>query len=492
MEFLKNYINGKFVESKATEFFEAKNPALDTTIAKVPKSLKGEVDDTVAVAKEAFRNWANVPGIQRIQPLMKLETLLRENIAALTELTVKNHGKEWSAAEGEVVRAYQMIDAALAIPEMQKGEFMEEIVSGIDEYSVRVPLGVFAMIPPFNFPVMIPFWFFPFAIAAGNTYIIKSNEQTPLPMQEVFELIDKCGFPPGVLNLIHGGAEVANMLIDHPDVMGVSSVGSTPTAKAIYRRATNLCKRAQCHGGANNFLVVMSDANIDNIMPNIMNSVYGNSGQRCLAGKKVIAVGNEKFYSYFKEKYLIAAKNLKVGSGMEKDSFMGPLVSKKALDKVVNDIKRGVEEGAKLILDGRKIKIAGYEKGYFLGPCIFEGTNPGMYIYKEEVFGPVAHLMHLHTLDEAIKLINNDPRGNATTIYTESGESARSFRKNVHAGNIGINLGIVAPLSYFPFAGTKESFFGTLRAQGREALEFFTQSHVVIERFHGSTKIEWD
>jgi malonate-semialdehyde dehydrogenase (acetylating)/methylmalonate-semialdehyde dehydrogenase len=492
VEKLKNYINGKFVESKATEFFDAMNPALDEVLAKVPKSTKEEVDAVVKAASDAFIKWRKTPGVQRIQPLLKLQALLKENIQSLTEICVKNHGKEWSAAEGEVIRAYQMVESALAIPEMQKGEYMDEIATGIDEYSVREPLGVFAMIPPFNFPVMIPFWFFPFAVASGNTYIIKSNEQTPIPITRIFELMDKAGFPPGVINLIHGGVEIANALIDHPNVVGVSSVGSTPVAKAIYRRASNLCKRAQCHGGANNFLIIMSDANVDKVMPNIMNSVYGNSGQRCLAGKKVVVVGNEKFYTYFKEKYIATAKSLKVTYGMDKESFMGPLVSKKSLEKISGDIKKGVDEGAKLLLDGRGIKVPGYEKGYFLGPTIFEHTKAKMYVYEEEIFGPVSQIMRVDTLDDAIKLINADPRGNATSIYTESGESASHFRKNVAAGNIGINLGVVAPLSYFPFAGAKESFFGTLRAQGREALEFFTQAHVVIERFHGSTKIEWD
>nr|MDO8111668.1 CoA-acylating methylmalonate-semialdehyde dehydrogenase [Candidatus Sigynarchaeota archaeon] len=493
METLKNYINGKLVASKSTTLVDAMNPAIDEVLAKVPMSTKEEVAAAVAAAKNAFPAWRNTPGIQRIQPILKLQALLKENINTLTEITVKNHGKEWDAAEGEVVRAYQMCETALSVPEMQKGEFMEDIALGIDEYTTREPLGVFVMIPPFNFPVMIPFWFMPFAVAAGNTYIIKSNEQTPVPIQRIFETcIDKAGFPGGVINLIHGGPDQATWLIEHPDVKGVSSVGSTPVAKAIYTKATGLGKRAQCHGGANNFLVVDMTANIDKIMPNMMNSIYGNSGQRCLAGKHVVVVGTTEFYDKFKKKFIETTKALKVGYGVDKSSFMGPVAAKKNLDKLKLQIQKGIDGGATLILDGRGIKVAGYEKGYFLGPCIFENAKSGNSLLIEETFGPVACLHRKDTLDEAITMLNADPRGNATTIYTESGENARHFRHEVQCGNVGINIGVVAPLSWFPFAGAKESFFGTLRAQGREAVEFFTQAHVIIERFHGSTKIEWD
>jgi malonate-semialdehyde dehydrogenase (acetylating)/methylmalonate-semialdehyde dehydrogenase len=493
METLRNYIGGKFVESKATAFLEAVNPAKDEVLAKVPVSTKDEVTAVVAAAKAAFPAWRNTPGIQRIQPIMKLQALLKENIKSLTDITVQNHGKEWDAAEGEVIRAYQMCESAIAVPELQKGEFMEDIALGIDEYTIREPLGVFVMIPPFNFPVMIPFWFMPFAVAAGNTYIIKSNEQTPVPIQRIFETcIDKAGFPPGVVNLIHGGPDVGIALIEHPDVKGVSSVGSTPVAKMIYTKATGLGKRAQCHGGANNFLVVDRTANIDKIMPNMMNSIYGNSGQRCLAGKHVVVVGDAAFYDKFKKKFIETAASLKVGYGIDKASFMGPVSAKKNLDKLLQQIQNGIKDGATLVVDGRAIKVPGFEKGFFLGPCVFENVKPGNYLLKEELFGPVASLHRVDKLDEAIAMLNADPRGNATTIYTESGENARHFRHDVQAGNVGINIGVVAPLSWFPFAGAKESFFGTLRAQGREAVEFFTQAHVVIERFHGSTRIEWD
>jgi malonate-semialdehyde dehydrogenase (acetylating)/methylmalonate-semialdehyde dehydrogenase len=339
---------------------------------------------------------------------------------------------------------------------------------------------------------MVPFWFWPFAVAAGNTYIIKSNEQTPLALQKIFKYIDEADFPPGVINYIHGDVEVANYLIEHHDVVGVSSVGSTPVAQAIYKKASSLCKRAQCHGGANNFLVITENANVEKIMPNLINGLFGNSGQRCLSGAVIMVVGKQSFYDNFKDQLIKATNSLKVGYSMDRDTFMGPVVSKKSLNKLHSQIQNGIDEGASLLLDGRGIKIQGYEKGYFLGPCLFENAKPGMKIYDEEVFGPVACLDRVDTLEEAVKIINQNPKGNAVTIYTESGEEARFFRSEVYNIQVGINIGVVAPLAWFPFAGAKDSFFGTLRAQGREVLKFFTQERVVIERFHGSTKIEWD
>ena len=492
MKILKNYINGKFVDSKSSRFIEFMNPALDEPLGKTPMSTKEEVDLVVKAAKDAFPEWRKVPGIQRIQPFFKLLALIKENIDEIAESVVINHGKEWKAAVGEVIRAYQMIEASFTMPEYQKGQYMHNIATGIDEYSILEPLGVFIMIPPFNFPARIPFWFWPFAVAAGNTYIIKSNEQTPLAFQNIFKYIDEAGFPPGVINFIHGDVEIANQLIEHPDVVGVSSVGSTPVAQAIYKKASSFYKRAQCHGGANNFLVVTEKANVEKIMPNIMNSVFGNSGQRCLSGAVLMTVGKKSFYENFKEQLLKATNELKIGYGMDKETFMGPVVSKKALNRLHEQIQNGIDEGAELILDGRGIKIPRYEKGYFLGPCFFEKAKPGMTIYDEEVFGPVACIDHVNNLEEAIKIINQNPKGNAVTIYTESGEEARFFRDGIYNIQLGINIGVVAPLAWFPFAGAKNSFFGTLRAQGYEALKFFTQERVVIERFHGSTKIEWD
>ncbi|MHA1340523.1 MAG: CoA-acylating methylmalonate-semialdehyde dehydrogenase [Promethearchaeota archaeon] len=493
IEILKNYINGQFVESKSTEFVNAMNPATDEILAKVPLSTKEECYAAVEAAKKAFPMWRNTPGIKRIQPILRLTQLLKDKMEDISVIGTMNHGKEIAALRGEVVRAYQMCEAAVGVPEMQKGEFMQDIAEGIDEYTILEPLGVFLMIPPFNFPAMIPFWTLPFAVAAGNTFIVKINEQTPLAMQRIIEwCIDKAGFPPGVVNFIHGGPQQAIWLIEHPDIVGVSSVGSTPVAKDIYKRATSLGKRAMCHGGANNFLVIDQTANLNKIMNNLMNSCFGNTGQRCLAGSVIMVVGPEEYYQKVKAKFIDAAKKLKVGYGLDSDTFMGPVVSRKALEKLKSQIQECVDAGAKMLLDGRDIKVEGYPNGYWLGPTIMEGLKPGFKWYDDEIFGPVVMFDRADTLDEAIKIINANPKGNAVTIYTESGENARHFRHEVNCGNIGINIGIVAPIAWFPFAGAKESFFGTLRAQGREAVQFFTQARVIIERFHGSTKIEWD
>ena len=492
MKVLKNYINGKFVDSKSGRFIEFMNPALDEPLGKIPMSTREEVESAVKAAHDAYLEWRKVPGIQRIQPLFRLLNLIKENIDEIAESIVINHGKEWNAAVGEVIRAYQMIESSFTVPEYQKGQYMSNIATGIDEYSILEPLGVYIMIPPFNFPAMIPFWFWPFAVATGNTYIIKSNEQTPLAFQHIFKYIDEAGFPPGVINFIHGDVEIANQLIEHPDVVGVSSVGSTPVAQAIYKKASSFCKRAQCHGGANNFLVITEKANVEQIMTNLLNSLFGNSGQRCLSGAVVMIVGNQQFYNNFKEQLLKATKALKIGYGMDKQTFMGPVISKKSLNNLHSQIQNGIDEGAKLILDGRGIKVQEYEKGYFLGPCLFENAKPGMTIYDEEVFGPVACLDRVDNLEEAIKIINHNPKGNAVTIYTESGEEARFFRDAIYNIQLGINIGVVAPLAWFPFAGARDSFFGTLRAQGYESVKFFTQERVIIEKFHGSTKIEWD
>jgi len=339
---------------------------------------------------------------------------------------------------------------------------------------------------------MIPFWFLPFAVATGNTVIIKSNSQTPLAMQLMTEYIDQAGFPNGVINYLHCNAAKGDYLIKHPLIKAVSSVGSTPVATHIYKTASDAGKRAQCHGGANNFLMVTEQANLDSIMPNMMNSCYGNTGQRCLSGSVVMVVGSQEYYVHFKKKFLEATNALKIGYGMDKENAMGPIVSKKALATILKQIQDGIDEGAELILDGRDLKIDGYPNGYWLGPCVYEKAKPGMNVYDDEIFGPVVCLDRVDTLTEAIEISNAHPMGNAITIYTENGSEAREFRYNSNAGQIGINIGIVAPIAWFPFAGAKNSFFGSLRAQGPEVIKFYTKEVVVIEKFHGTTEIPWD
>lgn len=492
MEPLKNYFDGKFVASKSTQNTEIMNPAKDEVIALKPNSTQEEIDKTIAAAQAAFPGWRDTPGINRIHPLIKLHQLLIENIDEISEAVVVNHGKEWVAARGEVIRAYQMIEAALSAPEVQKGQFMSNLGTGIDEYSVLEPLGVVLIIVPFNFPAMIPFWFLPFAVATGNTVIVKSNSQTPLAMQLMTEYIDQAGFPKGVINYLHCDASQGDYLIKHPAIKAVSSVGSTPIATHIYKTASNASKRAQCHGGANNFLVVTEKANLESIMTNMMNSCFGNTGQRCLSGSVVMVVGTQEYYELFKRKFLEATNALKIGYGMDKENAMGPVVSKKALATLLKQIQDGVDEGAELILDGRDLKVDGYPNGYWLGPCVFEKARPGMNVYDDEIFGPVVCLDRVDTLVEATEISNAHPMGNAITIYTENGQEAREFRYNTNAGQVGINIGIVAPIAWFPFAGAKDSFFGSLRAQGPEVIKFYTNEIVVIEKFHGSTEIPWD
>lgn len=490
---LPNYVNGKWAASKGTKLYDVYNPATGKVYHQVPESTKDEVEETVKAAHAAFLKWREVPVTQRIQPLLRCLQTIKERKEDIAKSITQNHGKEYAASDAEVVRAYQMIEASLCTPDWQKGEFMDSVAPGIDEYSIRCPLGVGAHIPPFNFPGMVPFWFWPFAVASGNTFIIKSNEVTPVSMQLMFDAIDKAGFPPGVINYIHGGVDVANMLIDHPLVKTVCSVGSTPVAKAIYTRASSHFKRAACHGGANNYMLITPSCNIDELVPNILNSCFGNTGQRCLAGSTVVAVGNEKFYESVKSKLLATIKEkVHPGSGFEKTSFMGPVVSKKALATLHSQLESAVQEGAQLLVDGRNIKVDGYPDGFWLGPTVLEGAKLGMKCYEEEMFGPIIRFDHIDNLSLAIERINAHHQGNAATIYTENGQESRRFRHEVACGNVGINIGLAAPVAWFPFAGAKESFFGSLRAQGRECFMFYTQAHVIIERFHGHAKIEWD
>jgi len=353
--------------------------------------------------------------------------------------------------------------------------------AGIDEEVVRQPLGVFAAICPFNFPAMVPFWFWPYAVACGNTFIVKPSEQVPLTQQRIFECVEEAGFPPGVINLVNGARETVDVILDHKDVRGVSFVGSTPVAKYIYSKAAANGKRAQCQAGAKNSLVVMPDAVLDKAVPNMISSLFGTAGQRCLAGSVVVAVGDA--YEPTKRKLVEQASKLKVGYGLDETVQMGPVISRKSKDRIIGYIEKGIEEGARLLLDGRKVKVSGYINGFYVGPPIFDEVTADMKIAQDEIFGPVASIVHVKNLDEAIEFIHKSPYGNAASIYTQSGKAARDFRYRVQCGNIGVNIGIVAAMAYFPFAGYKESFFGDTHGQGRDAIHFFTERKVVITRW---------
>jgi malonate-semialdehyde dehydrogenase (acetylating)/methylmalonate-semialdehyde dehydrogenase len=372
------------------------------------------------------------------------------------------------------------VEVAAGIPSLMMGYSLEDIAKDIDCVAERQPLGVFAMIPPFNFPAMIPWWFAPYALATGNTYIIKPSEQVPCTQNRIFEILDEVGFPEGVINLVNGAKEVVDMLLESPDIKGVSFVGSTPVARYIYKKAAENDKRVQCQAGAKNFLVVMPDADLDRTVPSLLTSFFGCAGERCLSGAVLLAVGD--IYESLREQFIEAASKLKVGNPLDETVQMGPVISKQHKERVLRYIEEGIEEGAKLVLDGRDIKVEGYN-GYFIGPTIFDEVSHEMVIAKEEIFGPVACIIKVKDLDEAIDIIHANPYGNAACIYTSSGKWAREFKYRVQCGNIGVNIGIAAPMAFFPFGGYKDSFFGDLHGQGRDAINFFTDKKVIISRW---------
>ncbi len=477
---LKNYIDGEWVASSG-ESLEVDNPATGEVIARVPLSTAEEVDQAVAAAKAAFPEWRETPPLVRARYMFRLKGLMEDHFEDLARTIVEEHGKTIDEARGEVRRAIENVEVAMAVPSLMMGYNAEDIAEGIDEEAVLQPVGVFCCIAPFNFPAMVPFWFLPYAVACGNTYIVKPSEVCPISQSRLFELMDEVDLPPGVVNLVNGSKETVDALLTHPDVAGVSFVGSTPVAKHIYATAAAHGKRAQCQAGAKNCLVVMPDAVLDRTVPNIITSAFGTAGQRCLAGALVLAVG--EVYEPLKAQLVEAASRIKVGYGLDEGTQMGPVVSRKALDRILGYIERGLEEGAELILDGRGVRVEGYPNGHFIGPTIFDQVRPEMTIAREEIFGPVLGIIRVADFDEALEIIEGIPYGNAASLFTSSGKWAREFKYRVRCGNIGINIGIAAPIASFPFGGMKESFFGDLHGQGRDAIQFFTDRKVVITRW---------
>jgi malonate-semialdehyde dehydrogenase (acetylating)/methylmalonate-semialdehyde dehydrogenase len=480
---IKNYVNGEWVASKSTRTLDVVNPATTEVMARVPMSTKEEVLEAIQYAKEAYEEWKETPPLTRARYMFTLKNLMEEHFEEASQILTKEHGKTLDEARGEVRRAIECVEHASGIPTLMMGYGLESIAPGLDEDCVLQPMGVFACLPPSNFPAMIPFWFLPYAIACGNTYVVKPSSEVPLSMNKMLELIDESGFPPGVVNLVNGSRDVADVMLTSPDVKGVSFVGSTPVAKYVYSTATAHGKRAQCQGGAKNFLLVMPDTPLDKIMPAVMNSVYGCAGQRCLAGANVVVVGDDVFYEKAKKTLVDSAKATKTGYGLDESVQMGPLRSKAAKDKVLSYIDIGLKEGASLILDGRNIKVPGYENGYFIGPTVFDKVEPKSKIGSEEIFGPVMCIMRAKDLDDALRIIHENPYGNAASIFTQSGKWAREFKHLVQAGDVGINIGIAAPVAFFPFSGWKDSFFGDLHGQGFDAINFFTERKVVITRW---------
>jgi len=480
-EILRNYIHGEWVASSADRFLEVRNPALDEVIARVPLSTPEEVDRAVAAAQAAFETWRHLPVQARARYLLRLRDAVERHFDDLARTIVQEHGKTLEEARGEMQRTLENIEAAAGMFVSLMGYHTPQIAEGIDEECILEPVGVFCCIAPFNFPAMIPSWFFPYALVAGNTYIVKPSEICPITQTRLFELIDQVGFPPGVINMVHGGKEVVDALLAHPGIAGVSFVGSTPVAKYVYATATANGKRAQCHGGAKNALVVMPDADLGRAVPAILSSAFGSAGQRCLAGSLLIAVG--EIHRPLTEAVVEGASRIRVGYGLEEGVQMGPVVSRRALERIHRYIEIGVQEEADLLLDGRGIRVPGYPRGYFIGPTIFDGVEPGMTISCEEIFGPVLGILRARDLEEALAIINGLPYGNAASIFTRDGGVAREFKRRVRAGNVGINIGVAAPIAPYPFAGQKSSFFGDLHGQGMDTLYFFTDRKVVITRW---------
>jgi len=478
---LKNYIDGEWLASQSPNSLEVRNPATDEVIAKVPLSTVDEVNQAVEAAKEAFLEWRETPPYTRARYMFALKNIMEDRFEELAQIIVKEHGKIIDEARGEVRRAIENVEVAGGVPSLMMGYNMEDAAQGIDEDCVYQPLGVYCCVAPFNFPAMVPWWFLPYAVACGNTYIIKPSEMCPMSQNLLFEMLDETDFPPGVVNLVNGDKVAANALADHPDVKGLSFVGSTPVAKLLYQRFASNGKRVQCQGGAKNCLVIMPDADVDRTVPNILTSAFGTAGQRCLAGSLVITVGD--VHAELTEKLVAAAAQIRVGDGADESIQMGPVVSKAALTKILGYIEKGVEEGAELLLDGRDVMVEGYPNGYFVGPTIFTDVTPEMAIATDEIFGPVLGIIQVEDFDEALEVIKSSPYGNAASLFTSSGKWAREFKYRVTAGNIGINIGIAAPIASFPFAGQKDSFFGDLHGQGMDAIHFFTDRKVVISRW---------
>ena len=483
MEILKNYIKGQWVESREKEARDVVNPANQEVLARVPFGVKtaSDVEDAINAASEALNEWRNKPVMQRVQPLYKLKLLLEEHIEEIARLITLECGKSYAESVAEMQRGIENVETACATPTLMQSEFSENIANGIDEFMIRQPVGVSACISPFNFPGMIPFWFLPYAIACGNSFILKPSEKVPLTMMKVFELIDQLDLPKGLVNLVHGGKESVDALLDHREVKAISFVGSTSVARYIYQRGAANGKRVQAQGGAKNPVIIMPDADIEMTARIIADSVYGCAGQRCLAASNIITVGDSN--GVVKEALLEAAKNKVTGFGLDEGVEMGPLITPESKARVEQLIEKGLAEGANLLLDGRGASISGYEKGNFIKPTILENVATDGALVNTEIFGPVMSLLPMDTLDQAIEVVNRNNYGNMACLFTSSGLNARTFRNRANAGNIGINIGVAAPMAQFPFSGWNDSFFGDLHGQGRHAIEFFTQTKVVIERW---------
>jgi malonate-semialdehyde dehydrogenase (acetylating)/methylmalonate-semialdehyde dehydrogenase len=481
---VKMLLDGKFIDSQTSEWQDVVNPATQEVLAQVPFATDQEINAAVASAKHAYKSWKNTSLATRARIMLKLQALVREHMSRIAQTLSAEQGKTLADAEGDIFRGLEVVEHACSIGTLQLGEFAENVAGGVDTYTIRQPIGVCAGITPFNFPAMIPLWMFPMAIVCGNTFVLKPSEQDPLTPMLLAELALQAGVPPGVLNIIHGGKRAVDAICTHPDIAAVSFVGSTAVGTHVYTLASQHGKRVQCMMGAKNHAVVMPDANKEQSLNSLVGATFGAAGQRCMATSVTVLVGEARQWI---PDIVAKAKSLKVSAGIDKGADLGPVVSKNAKQRILGLVEDGIREGAKLELDGRTIKVAGYERGNFIGPTIFSAVTPQMKIYTTEIFGPVMVIVAVKTLDEAIALVNNNPFGNGTGIFTQSGAVARKFQNEIDVGQVGINVPIPVPVPVFSFTGSRGSKLGDLGPYGKQALQFYTQTKTVTTRWFDDT-----
>ena len=473
MNLIEHFIDGKITKGSSKKTSKVFNPATGEQTAEVNLASKTDVNLAVEKAKKAFMDWSRKPPAQRAKIIFKFKELIEKNYDEITKLIVSEHGKVYEDAKGSLTRGLEVVEFACGIPHLLKGEFTENVGTNVDSWSIRQPLGVCAGITPFNFPAMVPMWMFPIAIACGNTFVLKPSEKDPSTSIKLAQLFKEAGLPDGVFNVVNGDKEAVDAMLTNKDVVAISFVGSTPIAKYIYENAAKNEKRVQALGGAKNHCVIMPDCDLDQAVNGLMGAAYGSAGERCMAQSVAVAVGKigNELLSKLKEK----VEKLKVGPGLDKNSQMGPLVTKEHLEKVKDYVDLGIKEGAKLIVDGRNIKLQGYEKGFYIGGCLFDHVEKNMKIYKEEIFGPVLSVVRVKDFESAVKLVNDHEFGNGTSIYTRDGDVGRTFASKIKIGMVGINIPIPVPVAYHSFGGWKRSLFGDQHMHGTEGVRFYTK-----------------
>lgn len=484
---VRNYIDGQWAQAESSGCLDVENPSTGDILARVPLSVASELDNAVAAARAAFPQWSTTPVARRCEPLYRLAEMIRDNGEDVARIVSEEMGKSLPDAGAEVKRCLENCRVACGMPSLIQGDNVMDVAAGIDGEVIRVPVGVFGVIAPFNFPAMVPFWFMPYALAAGNTFIVKPSEQVPLTMERLFEFINKCGFPRGVVSLVNGDKHLSRAMLEHPDIAGISFVGSSKVCRIVAETCARTGKRFQALGSAKNYLVVMPDAKLDEVIRNMLTSCLGCAGQRCMAASAIACVGDEVYERIVRD-FVEAARQAKVGSPLdpkltEEALVVGPVISAAAKERIEGLIQTGVDEGARLVMDGRGVSVPGGNAGHFIGPTVLADVKPGMTVEQTEIFGPVVIIMKFESLDEAIEAINSHPYGNGASIYTQNGYYARKFKLETKAGMIGINIGIPAPVACLPFGGMRASLQADIKAQGKDVINFFTERKTVTERY---------